>query len=465
MAVGTSLPELVTSFMAALHRHGDIAIGNVVGSNISNVLLILGVTALVDLVNGLSLLVPSIPELPRYINLALYWPQDRPWSAFLAFPGARIPFGIFPFIFGLGLLMPLDLSFSCWFFYLLMRFQAVAGAARGWDTLPGFPFDIELASGALLSIFGYHAWQMRRHLASAVRQALRGAPPEPGDPMSCRAALLGLAAGGVFLTAFSLKAGMSLNIALTFFALYFILSVALTRIRVEAGVASHDMYLGGPDIFLVNTLGSQRMGAGDLTGLSLFFWFNREYGSHPMPHQLEGFKMGERDRLPSGKLAGLMLLGLGAGAVSAFLVMLHTMYDLGAASGKVVECASVGGEPWGRLASWTAMPSQTNTTALSARGIGALIASGLFVLRGKGLWCPIHPVGLAMAGSWSMYKTWSSLFFSWLVKGAVMRYGGRKLYSRTVNFALGMVLGDCVTGVLWAAVGAAARIQTFNPWP
>ncbi|MEX0922801.1 MAG: calcium/sodium antiporter [Rhodovibrionaceae bacterium] len=47
VAVGTSLPELVTSVAAALRRHGDIAFGNVLGSNIYNVLGILGVTALV----------------------------------------------------------------------------------------------------------------------------------------------------------------------------------------------------------------------------------------------------------------------------------------------------------------------------------------------------------------------------------------------------------------------------------
>lgn len=47
VAVGTSLPELVTSIMAAIRRQGAIAFGNVVGSNVYNVLGILGVTALV----------------------------------------------------------------------------------------------------------------------------------------------------------------------------------------------------------------------------------------------------------------------------------------------------------------------------------------------------------------------------------------------------------------------------------
>ncbi|MFC7291618.1 calcium/sodium antiporter [Hirschia litorea] len=47
VAVGTSLPELVTSLMAALRKQGDLAFGNIVGSNIYNILGILGVTAIV----------------------------------------------------------------------------------------------------------------------------------------------------------------------------------------------------------------------------------------------------------------------------------------------------------------------------------------------------------------------------------------------------------------------------------
>lgn len=48
VAVGTSLPEMVTSVIAALKRHADVALGNVLGSNIYNVLGIGGVTALIS---------------------------------------------------------------------------------------------------------------------------------------------------------------------------------------------------------------------------------------------------------------------------------------------------------------------------------------------------------------------------------------------------------------------------------
>ena len=48
VALGTCLPELVTAVMAAARGNTDIAVGNVVGSNISNLLLVPGVTAMVS---------------------------------------------------------------------------------------------------------------------------------------------------------------------------------------------------------------------------------------------------------------------------------------------------------------------------------------------------------------------------------------------------------------------------------
>lgn len=47
LAIGTSLPELVTSVTAAIKGNSDIAIGNIIGSNIFNMLLIIGVSALI----------------------------------------------------------------------------------------------------------------------------------------------------------------------------------------------------------------------------------------------------------------------------------------------------------------------------------------------------------------------------------------------------------------------------------
>ena len=47
VALGTSLPELFTSISAAMKRNADIAIGNIVGSNIFNILFVVGISALI----------------------------------------------------------------------------------------------------------------------------------------------------------------------------------------------------------------------------------------------------------------------------------------------------------------------------------------------------------------------------------------------------------------------------------
>lgn len=61
VAIGTSLPELATSVVAAIKRQSEIAIGNIIGSNIFNVLGILGITALIT----------PIPVAPRFIGFDL----------------------------------------------------------------------------------------------------------------------------------------------------------------------------------------------------------------------------------------------------------------------------------------------------------------------------------------------------------------------------------------------------------
>ncbi len=62
VAVGTSLPELATTMMAALRRQADVALGNVIGSNMFNLLAII----------GLACLFGPIPVAPEFIRVDLW---------------------------------------------------------------------------------------------------------------------------------------------------------------------------------------------------------------------------------------------------------------------------------------------------------------------------------------------------------------------------------------------------------
>ncbi|OUC06683.1 sodium:calcium antiporter [Litorilinea aerophila] len=79
VAAGTSMPELATSIVAALRRHSDIAVGNVVGSNIFNILGILGVTAMVRpvLAPGISRLDLGVMVAYAVVLLPLLWSGQR----------------------------------------------------------------------------------------------------------------------------------------------------------------------------------------------------------------------------------------------------------------------------------------------------------------------------------------------------------------------------------------------------
>jgi cation:H+ antiporter len=68
VAIGTSLPELVASITASARNQGDIAAGNIVGSNIGNILLILGLTGLINPIPVSPLLLRW--ELPAMIAFA-----------------------------------------------------------------------------------------------------------------------------------------------------------------------------------------------------------------------------------------------------------------------------------------------------------------------------------------------------------------------------------------------------------
>jgi cation:H+ antiporter len=62
VALGTSLPELATTVMAALRRQADVALGNVIGSNLFNLLAIIGITTMIG----------EIPVDPEFLQFDLW---------------------------------------------------------------------------------------------------------------------------------------------------------------------------------------------------------------------------------------------------------------------------------------------------------------------------------------------------------------------------------------------------------
>jgi cation:H+ antiporter len=79
VAVGTSIPELVASIVAALKKESAIAIGNVVGSNIFNILFVLGLSAMIHPIKMVDI---------RLFNFDIYWMLG---FAFILLPLVLLP--------------------------------------------------------------------------------------------------------------------------------------------------------------------------------------------------------------------------------------------------------------------------------------------------------------------------------------------------------------------------------------
>lgn len=109
VALGTSVPELATSITAALRGESDIAVGNVVGSNVANLLLVLGATATIlpieigsSAEGAAELSIVEFAAMIGFTLLLLPFALDRKFSRFESalFLGAYIAFIAYTFISG-----------------------------------------------------------------------------------------------------------------------------------------------------------------------------------------------------------------------------------------------------------------------------------------------------------------------------------------------------------------------------
>ncbi|UCH34057.1 MAG: hypothetical protein JSV65_16100 [Armatimonadota bacterium] len=415
-----------------------------------------------DTINGLGFLYPAIPMFEvRALNVGRFF-TGWPWYAL---QGARG--GIYPFAIGLGYLLPLDLLFSCWFFYWFWHAQRVATLAMAWEGDPRFPYVPEQSFGGYIGLILFSLWVARRYLARVFRCAfIRSSDLEDErEPIGYRWAVWGLILALVAIIAFTRYAGMPVWIACAFFAIYFLLSLAITRMRAELGPPAHDLHAAGPDVILTNVFGSQALGPRAVTMFSLYYWMNRAYRSHPMPHQLEAFKIAEQRNLGQRRMFAVLVAAAVVGIICAFWGMIHIGYAYGMGTANVgLAAAAFGREPWQRLGAWLTEPVKPSSGAGTATLIGIAFSILLLTVRMRWIWWPFHPVGYAVSSSWSMNLLWMPLFIAWVIKLFLLRYGGLRLYRQALPFFLGLILGEHAAGGAWSLIGIALKTKTYVFW-
>lgn len=425
---------------------------------------------------SLNYLYPSIPFLPikpsdPRLNLTPLFSALPPWNGI-----GDLQLSFYPMVIGLTYFLPLDVSFSLWFFFLFTRFENVAATAMGYHD-PGasqaasrMPYVGEQSAGAFLGVAAFALYGMRRHLLAAVRQALNfarsGEAEDANEPLPYRVALVGGLAGFLFLVAFGIAIGMSPWLPIAYFGLYYLYVITFTRIRAEAGLP----WGFGPDMnvhqLIQSVGGSRALTFSNQVGLNLLLWHDMDYRCTQMPNQLEGMKIGDQARMNLRHVTFVIVLAIIIGTFSSWASVLTCYYQYGAATAKVNGWRTdVGKVPWQTLKDWVDNPTKPDFPRLEGVSIGIAGTAFLLFMRSRFSWWPFHPIGYAVAGTFTMNWLWCATFVGWFIKYLVIRYGGMKSYRNFLPFFIGLILGDYITGSVWAIYGSVTGIQTYRAFP
>ncbi len=410
------------------------------------------VAAAISILNGLQMWYPNLPHL-----------QVR--ATFLSFPTAPwwtlngTPMAFYPFAIGLAYLVPLDISFSCWFFYLFIKMQSVIGYMLGYGGVPGFPFPHEQGIGAWFA-FGIGLIYMSRHyLRNVWRIAMSSEAGRcEGEAISYRAALWGLGAGVLLLWWFWRAAGMGMLWGIFTIGTFLLVSVCITRVRAEAG-GQHAVWDPEP-MNLAGLFGSSMLGPGNLAGSAMSHWYWRLHRSHIMPGILESLKLGGDCRVKLRGLVAPMMLALVVSTVFGFWSCLHVGYS----EGVLAKCVGNGAWTAGEQFNWLNNAMQNGLKPDPGRwgavGASAGLVALLFSLRARYAWFPLHPLGYCIGNELRWH--WMPFLVAWAIKLIVLRHGGLKLYRKTLPFFLGLVLGDYTMASVWSLIGVFWHVPTYQ---
>ena len=421
------------------------------------------VAAAIDILNGIHTLVPSVPMLKTtfgsFSNLVSDYLNYRPWNAM-----GSVRLSLYPFMIGLAFFLPSDLSFSAWFFYVVGKLQLVGSALIGRESLRGLPYLNEQAAGAWLMLAVVSLWATRAHLRAVWRKAwgLPSGLDDRTEPISYRAALLLIMVGLIIIFAWCMAAGMTFWPIVGMMSIYYLLSIAMTRVRAELG-APHEIYFVNPHRIMTGIGRAGSFRDADLTILATHYWYNRCYRCHPMPNQLEAFKMAQQSSLDRRRLFWALALATVGAIVASYWSNLKVTYDAGAAAKARGFKGWLGWEAYdGFLRPWLLSPAETNWGGVIAMIAGGVVVVGLQALRTRFVNLPFHPAGYALAISFAMDYFWFAVFVSWLLKVIILRYWGGKAHRQAVWVALGLIAGDYFVGSIWAIIGPLMGRLTYK---
>ena len=415
--------------------------------------------------DGLSRRWPTVPVLPLGPLPIVQEQRVGPLAGM-----GEVVLLLWPWMIAIAYLIPKELSFSAWFFWWALVgvnvLAVMAGAEpRGpaviWDST--FPAPRYQGGGAVLVIGLWAAWIARRHLAQIVRSALfkHANVDEEREPMPHRLALIGMLSSFAAMVYFCHAAGCRLVVAFTLMACIVGYYVVWARLRAETGLGFSTFPLGVFAAMRV-PLGAAAFTTSEFVAANSLRWAYTKGGGWIYElctgNALEAMKIADSAGISKRRLTRAVLLGFILTLAAALFVFLTGIYHYGWFKlqrlnvGFMREIITDGN----RVVGYIMNPSEADADGMVAIGAGASIAVVLGAMRLRFWWWPFHPVGYMAAMCWGLNWYWMPFFVGWVCKTVVLRYGGLRLYRRTISLAIGFIVGELLCRGTWAAVALVA---------
>ncbi len=414
---------------------------------------------------GLATLFPTIP-IPYTRNLPLeQYITSPPWNAM-----GGVPLNFYPWLIGIGLLMPTDVIFSMWFFFWVWKLEPVIAAQYGWSQIPGFPYVQQQAMGAIFAVALFTLYSARKGLWQAFSSIWKGGRGMDGDePISYRWASLGFIGSMLLVFGLFKYAGMSSAAIIVLMAFYVLICVAFSRMRAELGLPETEQGLAQPHRLVPQLFGSNLMTKADYGILPFFHGFNRSFRDNPMPICTESFRAAQKSNGSVRTMFWAMVAATALACVLGFFMNVGLHYHWGAASKVDSPYVSMifGNEgfsiPAGFLSN--SVSSLPPGNVWKAIGVGFGISLLLAITRLNFISFPLHPMAFAVSANHGGAMIWFTFLVAWIFKAAIMKTGGLKLFQKVLPFFLGITLGECAMGTVWYLISAVTGTKTFVLWP
>ena len=415
---------------------------------------------------------PYIPIKPEYSLQLETGITTPPWNAI-----GYTPMAFYPLVIGLAYLLSLEVSFSCWFFYLFAKVQTVIVTAFGFrdpgagPTLAHMPYIAEQGVGAFLGLALFSLYLARTQLSEAWRKAFRGdtSVDDSNEPLSYRVAYIGLFVSFAALVGFTVALGLSLVVALIFWVLLLLLALTFTRIRAEAGLPWGQAPWGLTHGTMVSFAGTEAFTPRELTGFSFVRWFDSDWRCLAQPAEIEAMKIADTTMprpMNPRHLTIAIFVAILVGTLAAWVSCLAIYYHYGAANAKLdVWRTGQGHYGFDELQGWLTTAHPLDSGRISASAVGLIVVVLLGFLRTRFPWWPLHPIGYAVGSTDTMTWIWFPVLLGWLSKSLILRYGGVKLYRQALPFFIGLVLGDYGISGLWALYFLASGHSGYRTFP